>query len=135
MSVKSTSTSGEKYEKTFKVKSVDAGGQHIIPVPQSELYWQPSEGTASTLEISLGSGGTAWSPNTSFDCTITKTAIGNSTGDEPTLKLTIPNTPRSFGAQKLQLYIRTSYYGTWENVTIEPYNLTSVFDIVEVENE
>ena len=130
VSVKSKSTSGEIYENSFEVKSTD---DLIIPVPQSKLYWTPLEGTASTLEISLGAGGTAWSPNTTFDCKITKSAIGHSTGDDPTLRLTIPNTPRSLDAEKLQEYIVTSYFGTWENISIEPYNLTNVFSIVEAE--
>lgn len=130
VSVKAKSTSGEEYSHSFEVRSSD---HFTIPVPQSELYWQPSSGTASELEVSLGSGATAWSPNTSFDCKIIKTAIGHSSGDEPTLKLIIPNTPGSLNSQKLQMYVRTSYFGTWENVTIEPFNLTNVFSIVETE--
>lgn len=130
VSVKSTSTSGEEYSRSFEVRSAD---QFTIAIPQSELYWQPASGTASDIEITLGSGATAWSPNTSFDCKITNTAIGHSSGDGTTLKITVPNTPGSLNSQKLQLYIRTSYYGTWENVTIDPYNLTNVFDIVETE--
>lgn len=130
VSVKSTSTTGEEYTKTFETKSTD---HFTIPVPQSDLYWTPTSGTASTLEITLGSGATAWSPNTKFDCTITKTAVGHSSGGEPTLKLIIPNKPGSLNSEKLQVYVKTSYYGTWENVTIEPYNLTNVFDIVETE--
>ncbi len=130
VSVKSKSTSGEEYENSFEVRSTD---DLIIPVPQSKLYWTPKSGTASTLEIALGSGATAWSPNTTFDCKITHSAIGYSTGNEPTLRLSIPNTPRSFGAERLQEYIVTSYFGSWENISIEPYNLTNVFSIVEVE--
>ncbi len=130
VSVMSKSTSGEIYENSFEVKSAD---DLIIPIPQSKLYWTPQEGTASTIEIKLDAGGTAWSPNTTFDCKITKSAIGHSSGDDSTLKLTIPNTPGSLGAEKLQEYIETSYFGTWENISIEPYNLTNVFSIVEVE--
>ncbi len=132
VSVKSKSTSGEEYSHSFEVKSADAD-YFAIAVPQSELYWTPISGTASTLEISLGSGATAWSPNTTFDCKITDTAIGNSSGDPSTLKITIPNSPGSLNSQKLQLYVRTSYFGTWEDVTIEPYNLTTVYTIIETE--
>lgn len=132
VSVKSKSTSGEEYSHSFEVKSADAD-YFAIAVPQSELYWTPTSGTASTLEISLGSGATAWSPNTTFDCKITDTAIGNSSGDPSTLKITIPNSPGSLNSQKLQLYVRTSYFGTWEDVTIEPYNLTTVYTIIETE--
>ena len=130
VSVKSQSTTGEEYSHSFEVKSDD----HLtIPIAQSELYWTPSSGTASTIEVTLGGGADAWTPNTTFDCKILKIAIGHSSGDEPTLKMTIPNTPGSLNSQKLQLYALTSYFGTWEDISIEPYNLTNVFDIVETE--
>lgn len=130
VSVKSKSTSGEEYSHSFETVSTD---HFTIPVPRSELYWEPSSGTASTLEVTMGSGANAWSPNTTFDCKITKTAIGSSSDDDITIRMTIPNTPGSLTEQKLQLYVRTSYFGTWENVTIDPYNLTNVFGIVETE--
>ena len=130
VSVKSKSTTGEEYNQTFEVRSNE---NLDIPVPTDKLYWTPSSGTASEVEISLGSGGTAWSSNTTFDCKITKSAIGHSSGDESTLKLTIPNKPGSLNAQKLQLYVIASYFGAWENVTIDPYNLTNVFSIIEAE--
>lgn len=128
VSVKSKSTEGEEYNQSFEARSVD---NFTISVPKEKLYWTPTSGTASTLEISLGTGGTAWSPNTTFDCKITKSAIGSSSGDGSTLKLTIPNSPGALNAQKLQEYIISSYYGTWEGITIEPYNITNVYDIVE----
>ena len=129
-SVKGRSTTGEEYSHSFEVKS---GDNLTIPIAQSELYWTPSSGTASTIEVSLGSGANAWSPNTTFDCKILKTAVGHSSGDEPTLRMTIPNTPGSLNSQKLQLYVLTSYFGTWEDISIQPYNLTNVFDLVETE--
>lgn len=130
VSVKSKSTSGEEYSNSFEVVSSD---NFTIPVPQDKIYWQPSSGVAPTIDVSLGSGGSAWSQNTTFDCKITKTAIGSSTGDEPTAKITIPNTPGALNSLKLQMYVISSYFGTWENVTIDPYNLTSVFGIVETD--
>lgn len=128
VSVKSKSTTGEEYSQSFEVRSNE---DLTIPVPHDKLYWTPTSGTASTIDVSLGAGGTAWSPNTTFDCKITQSAIGHSSGDDSTLKLTIPNSPGSLNAQKLQEYIRTTYYGTWEDITIEPYNITNVFDIIE----
>lgn len=130
VSVKSKSSTGEEYNQTFEVRSNE---KLDIPIPREKLYWVPSSGTASDLEISLGSGGTAWSSNTTFDCKITKSAIGHSSGDDSTLKFTIPNTPGSLNAKKLQLYIVASYFGTWENVSIEPYSVTNVFSIIEAE--
>lgn len=127
-SVKSKSTTGEEHSSEFDVVSVD---HFTIAVPQSELCWTPVSGTASTLEVTIGSSATAWSPNTTFDCKITKMAIGKSSGAEPNIKISIPNKPGALNAQALQLYVVASYFGTWENVTIEPYNLTNVFSIVE----
>lgn len=130
VSVKSKSTTGEEYEKSFEVKSSD---HFTIPVPRSELYWEPTTGTAPTLDIALGSGATAWSPNTTFDCKITHTAIGHSSGDEGTLRTTISNTPGSLTDMKLQVIVSTSYFGTWEGVTIDTYNLSNYFSVVESE--
>lgn len=129
VTVHSQSTTGEEYSNSFEVTSSD---HFTISVPQNKLYWQPATGTAPTIDISLGSGATAWSPNTTFTSEITKTAIGNSTGDLPTAKFTIPNNPGSLNALKLQMYVITSYYGTWENVTIAPYSLTNIFAIIEI---
>ncbi len=130
VTVKSTSTTGEEYSRSFEVSSID---KFTIPVPQSELYWTPASGTASTIEVSLASSAEASSPNTTFDCAIVKTAIGASSGAPSTITMTLPNTPGSLNGANLKLYVITSYYGTWENVTIDPYNLTSVFDIIETE--
>ena len=130
VSVKGRSTTGEEYSHSFTVRSTD---NLTIAVPQSELYWTPASGTASTLEISLGSGATTWSPNTTFESAIAKTAIGNSSADPTTFKTTLSNTPGALKDMKLQLYVRATYFGTWENITIDPYNLTSVFGITETE--
>ena len=127
VTVKSTSTTGEEYYNSFAATSAE---NLRIPVPQNELYWQPSSGTASTLEISLGSSALAWSPNTTFESTISNIAIGHTSGDPATLKITIPNTPGSINAEKLQMYVEPSFYGTWENITIEPFHITYPFSLV-----
>lgn len=128
VTVKSTSTTGEEYSNSFEACSAD---NLIIPVPQNELYWQPTSGTASTLEVSLGSSALAWSPNTTFDSSISKISIGHSSGETATLKITIPNTPGSLNSEKLQMYVIPSFYGTWENITIEPYSIIYPFSIIE----
>lgn len=127
VSVKGKSTTGEEYSHSFEVTSKD----DLMQVPEDELYWKPSSGEAPNIEVTFGSGATAWSSNTTFDCKITKTAIGHSSADQPTLKLSIPNTPGSLNSEKLQVYVITSYFGTWEDVTIDPYHLTNVFGIIE----
>ena len=128
VTVKSTSTTGEEYSNSFEACSAD---NLTIPVPQTELYWQPTSGTASTLEVSLGSSALAWSPNTTFDSSISKISIGHSSGETATLKITIPNTPGSLNSEKLQMYVIPSFYGTWENITIEPYSIIYPFSIIE----
>lgn len=128
ISVRSTSTSGEEHINTFEVKS---GDDSKIIVPANELYWTPSDGEASTLQLTISSGATAWSPNTTFDCAVSKTAIGNSTADNPTLEITIPNSPGALNNAHLQEYVICNYSGIWENVTITPLTETFCFDIVE----
>lgn len=128
VSVNGISSTGEEYSRSFDVTSTD---RFSIAVTKNELYWQPTSGTAPTIEVTLSGAATSLSPNTTFDNKVTNVAIGHSSGDGSTVKMTIPNTPGSLSAEKLQMYVRTSYYGTWENITIEPYNLTNVFDIVE----
>ena len=130
VSVSSTSTSGEEYSRSFEVRSTE---NLTILIPDSELYWTPAAGTASTIDLTLSGGSTTWSPNTTFENTVTNIAVGTSSSDNQTLKLTLPNIPGSLNSQKLQLYVRTSYFGTWENVSIAPYNLTTVFSIAETE--
>ncbi len=128
VSVKAKSTTGEVLDRSFEVRSTDG---FTIAIPVEELYWTPSSGSASEIEVSLSAGADAWSPNTTFDCAILKIALGHSSGASPTLRMTIPNIPGSFDAQHLQLYVVTSYFGIWENMSIPPYNLTNVFDITE----
>lgn len=128
VTVKSVSTSGEEYNKRFDVKSKD---HFTIVIPQSELFWTPTEGTASTMEITFGGGATTWSPNSTLESKVTRINWGSKNPDDPVLKITIPNTPGALNQEKLQLYVTAQYYGVTENITVEPQNLISVFDIVE----
>lgn len=130
VSVTSVSDTGEEYSNSFEVTSSD---HFTISIPQSELYWTPSTGTASTLEVTLGAGANVWSPNTTFKCSISKTALGHSSDGESTLKITIPNSPGALKSQNLQLYVLSSYFGTWEDVTIDPHNKINIFAITETE--
>lgn len=130
VTVNSKSTSGEEYSASFEAKSDPI---NKISIPPSKLYWAPKSGTASTVEVTLAGAAIASSPNTTFDSAVTRVAIGHNSGEEATVKFTLPNTPGSLDSKKLQMYALATYYGTWENVTIEPYNLTNVFDIVEAE--
>ncbi len=130
VSVKSKSTTGEEYSHSFDVTSSD---HFTIPVPDSQLYWTPASGTATTLEVTLNGNAEAWSPNTTFNSAISSISIGHSSGDNSTRTFTIANTPGSLNAEKLQLYVIPSFYGTWENVSIDPFTILYVFNIIEAE--
>lgn len=127
-SVKSRSTSGEEFSNSFEVKSID---HFTIAVPSDELYWTPKEGSASTIEVELRGDAVVWSPNTTFNGKVSRLSIGHDSGQPSVLKLTIPNTPGSLSAEKLQLYVDASFSGTWENVTIDPFSHLYVFGIAE----
>lgn len=126
--VKSVSTSGEEYSHSFEVKSID---YFTIPVPQSELYWSPKDGTASTLELTLTGEGRAWSSNSTLDGTITNIYWGSRNPDGPVLKVTVPNTPGALNSEHLQLYVMAEYYGVNEGISVKPQKLLSVFSLVE----
>ncbi len=128
ISVKGKSTSGEEYTHSFEANSID---HFTIIVPRDELYWQPTTGTAPSLELTLEGSATAWSPNTTFESAISDIAIGQSSAGTNIYHTTIANTPGSLNALMLRQYVFASYFGTWENVTITPYKLTSIFSIVE----
>ena len=128
VSVKSRSTSGEEYSNYFEVKSID---HFTIPIPTAELYWTPKEGSAPTIEVELQADAIVWSPNTSFKGKVSGLSIGHDSGQPSTLKLTMPNAPGSLSAKKLQLYVDASFFGTWENVTIDPVSHLYVFGITE----
>jgi len=128
ITVKSVSTSGEEYTHRFDVKSTD---HFTIPVPQTELYWTPTSGTASTLELTLGGGAEAWSPNSTLECSFKDVYLRTGFDNDPVLKVSIPNTPGALDKQKLQLYVMVEYFGTYEEVTVEPSNGTYIFGLVE----
>lgn len=130
ITVKSTSTAGEECNKTFEVKSID---HFTIPVSAKELYWTPTTGTASTLEVTLAGGAKAWSTNSTLESSIQRVYWGPNLGAKQEIKMTIPNTLGSLKNQNLSLTVQTVESGTWENVTVEPSNMTYVFALTEAE--
>jgi len=126
ITVKSISTSGEEYTNSFDVNSI---GHSAIPVPQSELYWSPASGTASTLELTLEGGAKAWSTNSTLECSAQRIYWVADNG--PVLKMSIPNSPGALDKQKLQLYVVVERFGVYEGVTVESSDLMYVFGLVE----
>lgn len=130
VTVRSRSTTGEEYHKTFEVKSTD---HFTIPVSQSELYWTPASGTASTLEVTLAGDAKSWSTNSTLASSPSRIYWGSDYDAKKVISLTIPNTPGALAAKKLQLYVMTTRYGTYEGVTVEKSNMTYVFGLKESE--
>lgn len=137
ITVKSKSTSGEEYSKTFEVKSTD---HFTIPLSAAELYWAPASGTASTLEVTLTGDAKTWSTNSTLESRISKiywdkpsAFPGHEGSSRQEITLTLPNTPGALGTKNLGLVVTTVEYGTWENVTVEPSNMTYGFVLTETD--
>ncbi len=130
VSVKSESTTGEVFTQTFDAESNEAG---VILIPDSKLYWTPTSGTASTIELTMVASGEAWSPNSTLESEVTRVSWGSEYPEGSVLKLTLPNAPGSLDKEKLAIYVLATYFGTTDNVTIEPQRLTTLFDLREAE--
>ncbi len=130
VTVHGTSTNGEVYDRSFTVKSDDG---HDLPVPASELYWRPSLGTASYLDVTLAASAKTSSPNSSLSSIAQRVYWGASHGTEPTIKLHIENKPGALAAEKLVLLVSGVWYGKWENISIEDAKMNFPFILKEVE--
>lgn len=128
VTVKSLSTTGEEFSQRFDVESNEAG---VVLIPDDKLYWTPKSGTASTVELTLGGGADTWSSNSTLESEVTRISWGFSYPAEPVVKLTLANTPGSLDKEKLAMTVLATYFGTTENITVEPQRLTVVFDIRE----
>lgn len=128
VTVKSVSTSGEEFYQWFDIESND---ERLVLIPQDKLYWSPASGTASTIELTLGGGADTWSPNSTLESEVTRISWGTDYPAEPVLKISLPNVPGSLDKEKLDMYVLATYFGTTENITIEPYKLTTLFGIRE----
>ncbi|MDE5744965.1 MAG: hypothetical protein K2H84_04810 [Paramuribaculum sp.] len=128
VTVKSVSTSGEEFSQWFDVESNEAG---VALIPQDKLYWTPVSGSASVIDLTLGGGADTWSPNSTLESEVTRISWGSNYPNDPVLRLSISNTPGSLDREKLSMYVLATYFGTTENITVEPQRLTTVFDIRE----
>lgn len=128
VTVKSVSTTGEEFYQWFDVQSDE---NRVINIPQNRLYWTPSSGTASNVDLTLGGGADTWSSNSTLESEINRISWGSNFPVNPVLRISIPNVPGSLDREKLEMYVLATYFGTTENITIEPYRLTTLFDIRE----
>lgn len=128
VTVKSVSTTGEEFSQWFDVESNDAGE---VLIPDDKLYWTPKSGTASTIELTLGGGATTWSSNSTLESEVTRISWSTNHSGDPVLRLSIPNVPGSLDKENLGMYVLATYFGTTENITVEPQRLTVLFPIRE----
>ncbi len=128
VTVKSVSTTGEEYTQWFDVESEDG---MLIPIPKDKLYWTPISGTASTIELTLGGGADTWSSNSTLESEVTGISWATYKPSEPVLKLTISNEAGSLDNLKLRMDVNARFFGTTDNVKIEPQNLSLSFFVRE----
>ncbi len=129
--VKAKSTSGEEYSRSFQVES-DAGS--YIPVPASELYWTPQSGTADKLDITMTASAKSYSTNSTLKSDVDRIYWSQAGLGSNILKISIPNVPGTLSSDSYNrpvLVVNTVESGTWENVTVEPKNMTYGFIIIE----
>lgn len=128
VTVKSVSTSGEEFSQWFDVESDES---LIVAIPKDKLYWTPASGTASTIDVMFGGGADTWSSNSTLESEITGISWNKYQPANPVLKISIPNTPGSLDELKLRMDVNARFFGTTENVTIEPQNLSLSFYVRE----
>ena len=128
VTVKSISTSGEEFSQWFDVESDEEG---IVAIPKDKLYWTPASGTATTIDLMFGGGADTWSSNSTLESEITGISWSSYKPANPVLKISIPNEPGSLDKLKLRMDVNARCFGTTENVTIEPQNVSLSFFVRE----
>lgn len=128
VTAKSLSTSGEEYSQCFDVESRDG---YIISIPQDKLYWTPTSGTASTIELTLKGSADTWSSNSTLESEVTGIRWNTYKPDSPDLNISIPNKPGSLNQLQLRMDVNARFFGTTENITIEPQNISLSFLVGE----
>lgn len=128
VTVKSVSSTGEEFNQRFEVESED--GLNIL-ISKDKLYWVPTSGTASTIELALEGRCDTWSSNSTLESEVTGIWWNTYTPAAPVLKISIPNVPGSFDNLKLRMDASARFFGTTENITIEPEKLSLSFFVRE----
>ncbi|MDE7136806.1 MAG: hypothetical protein K2N91_09260, partial [Muribaculaceae bacterium] len=128
VSVRSYSTSGEEFVQQFDVESNDAG---VILIPQEKLYWAPASGNASTIDLTLDGSAEAWSSNSTLDSEVSRISWGSKYPNNTTIKLSIPNEKGALNNENLSMTVLATYFGTTENIKVEPQRLTTLFIVRE----
>ena len=129
VTVTGRSTTGEELNKTFEVESKD---HFTVEVPASELYWTPTSGTASTLEVTMTASAEVWSTNSTLECGVTRIYWGGNSST-PVYKFTINNSKGALAAKKCGIDVDTTRWGVWEGVNTGNTNLTYIFSVAETD--
>lgn len=127
VTVTGRSTTGEELNRTFKVESND----RTINVPQEDLYWTPSSGTAGTLDVTMTASAEAWSTNSTLEAVASRVYWSGDVSATKTYKLTLDNTPGSLAAKKCAIMVETTRYGVWEGVNTGETKLIYSFSVTE----
>ncbi len=128
VTVKSVSTSGEEYTQRYDVETEDG---MLIPIPKDKLYWTPISGTSNTIELTLEGGADTWSSNSTLESEVTGISWATYKPNDPVIKLTIPNEVGSLDNLKVRMDVNARFFGSTDNVTIEPQNLSLSFFVRE----
>lgn len=128
INVKGRSSTGEELDRTFQVSSLD---HFTIAVPQSEIYWTPASGTASTLDLTITASAHASSVNSTLEATVSRLQWNKTDKSSPVIKMEIDNTPGSLNSAKLGLNVSTVRHGTWEGVTVKEQNCEYFYEVKE----
>ena len=127
VTVTGRSTSGEELNRTFEVESKD---HFTVEVPANELYWTPTSGTASTLEVTMTASAEVWSTNSTLECGVTRIYWGENSST-PVYKFTMNNSKGALAAKKCGIVVDTTRWGVWEGVNTGNTNLIDHFSVTE----
>lgn len=128
VTVKSVSTTGEEFFQRFDVESKDGV---LLSIPDDKLYWSPTSGIASTIELSLAGSADTWSFNSTLESEVTAISWNTYNLADPVLKISLPNEPGSLDQLKLRMDVSARFFGTTENITIDPQDLSLSFFVRE----
>lgn len=128
VTVKSVSSTGEEFFQRFDVESEDGV---LLSIPDDKLYWSPTLGIASTIELSLAGSADTWSSNSTLESELTAISWNTYNPADPVLKISLPNEPGSLDQLKLRMDVSARFFGTTENITIDPQDLSLSFLVRE----
>lgn len=127
VTVTGSSTTGEELNRTFRVES----DGRTIKVPQEDLYWTPSSGTAGTIDVTMTASAEVWSTNSTLEAMASGIHWNGGVSTTPSYKFTLENTSGSLATKKCGIIVETTRFGVWEGVNTGETKLIYVFSVTE----